>query len=81
MPAPFRLGGDAVAGHPGLVMDDGDAAADDPVEQGGFPDIRTADDGDKTGHARRMRNPPARRKAKPTAPRARDRRRKPGNIC
>ena len=31
----------------GLVMDDGDAPLDDAVEQRGFPDIRTANDGDE----------------------------------
>jgi hypothetical protein len=30
-----------------LVVDDRDPPADDPVEQGGFADIRPADDGDE----------------------------------
>ena len=44
---PFGLDADAVAGDAGLVVNDGDALADDAVEEGGFADIRAADDGDQ----------------------------------
>ena len=44
---PFGFGGDTVPRHAGLVMDDGDAAARDAVEKGGFADIRATDDGDE----------------------------------
>ena len=36
----------AVAGHPGLRVDDGLAPAGKPVDQGGLADVREADDGD-----------------------------------
>ena len=45
-PAPLGLGADAVARDAGLVVHDGDAPADDAVEQGGLADIGPADDGD-----------------------------------
>ncbi len=54
--APFGLGADAVAGDAGLIVDDGDAPADDAVEQGGLADIRAADDGDQIWHASRIGN-------------------------
>lgn len=43
---PLRLVGDAVAGDARLVLDDGLAAADDPVHQGRLADVRAADDGE-----------------------------------
>lgn len=39
-------GAEAVAGDAGLVMNNGNAAADHAVEDGGFADIGSADDGD-----------------------------------
>lgn len=42
----FETGGEAVAGDAGSVVDDGDAAAGEAVEEGGFADIGAADDGD-----------------------------------
>lgn len=42
----FETGGEAVAGDAGAVVDDGDAAAGEAVEEGGFTDIGAADDGD-----------------------------------
>jgi hypothetical protein len=44
---PLGLDAHAVARDAGLVMHDGDAPFDDAVEQRGFADIRTADDGDE----------------------------------
>ncbi len=43
---PLGLVGDAVTGDTGLVLDDGLAAADDPVHQGRLADIGAADDGE-----------------------------------
>ena len=43
---PVRVVGHPVPGHPGHVLDDGLAAADDPVDQGRLADVGTADDGD-----------------------------------
>ena len=42
---PFGLGADAIARHSRLIMNDGNAPADNAVEQSGFADIRPADDG------------------------------------
>ena len=42
---PVGVVGDAVAGDAGLVLDDGLAAADDPVDQRRLPDVGAADDG------------------------------------
>jgi hypothetical protein len=44
---PFGLDADAVARDAGLVMDDRDPFFYDAVEERGFADIRTADDGDE----------------------------------
>ena len=44
---PFGLRHDAVAGDPGLIMDNGDPLPGDPVEQGGFTDVGTTDNGDE----------------------------------
>ena len=41
----FGLGADAVARDARLIVNDGNAASDDAVEQRGFPDIRTAHNG------------------------------------
>ena len=58
----FGGGADAVAGHAGLVVHDGDFATCEAVEERGFPDIRAADDGD-SGHGLGMkRRKPAERK-------------------
>lgn len=43
---PARLIRDAVAGHARNILDDGLAAAEDPVHQGRFADVRAADDRD-----------------------------------
>ena len=43
---PLGVVGDPVAGDAGHVLDDGLAAADDPVDQGRLADVRAADDGD-----------------------------------
>lgn len=43
---PFGFGGDAIAGDARFVMNDGDAAADNPVKKGGFSDVRATDNGD-----------------------------------
>ena len=45
-PLPFNFRSDAVAGHARFVMNDGNAAAGDAVEQGRFPHIGPADNGD-----------------------------------
>ncbi len=69
---PVGLVGDAVAGDARLVLDDGLAAADDPVDQGRLADVRAADDGQhgqravaRGGERRRRplrgRSPPPRR--------------------
>ena len=42
---PVGVVGDAVAGHAGDVLDDGLAAADDPVDQRRLADVGAADDG------------------------------------
>lgn len=39
-------GGDPVPGHTGFIVDDGDATADEAVENGGLADVGTPDDGD-----------------------------------
>jgi len=44
-PGPLGLIGDAVAGHPRLVLDDGLAAADDPVDERRLADVRPPDHG------------------------------------
>ena len=62
--APFGLGGDAVAGDAGLVVDDGDAPAGDAIEQGGLADIGSADDGNKAWHDDKMPHRAVRRKEK-----------------
>ena len=43
---PLAVVGHAVAGHAGDVLDDGLAAAEDAVDQGGLADVRAADHGD-----------------------------------
>jgi len=43
---PFGLGGNAIAGDAGLVVNDGDAPSDDAVEERRFPDVRPAHNGD-----------------------------------
>ena len=44
-------GRDAVARGARGRVDDGDAALQEPVEEGGLPDVRAADDGDEgEGH-------------------------------
>ena len=43
---PFADAVDAVAGRAGKVLDDRDALADQPVEEGGLADIGAANDGD-----------------------------------
>ena len=54
MAMPLGFGADPVAGNTGPVMDDGDAAASDPVKEGGFADIRASDDGDESWHETKM---------------------------
>jgi hypothetical protein len=53
--APFGFGAHAVAGDAGLVVDNGNAAPDNAVEQGGFTDVRAADDGDEAWHVYKVR--------------------------
>ena len=43
---PFRLGADAIAGHPRLIVHNGDAPTCDSIEQGGLADVGPTDDGD-----------------------------------
>ena len=43
--APFSLGRNAITGHAGLIMNDGDTPSDDAVEERGFPDVWPAHDG------------------------------------
>ena len=45
-----HLGGDDVAGHAGLVVDDGDALAGQSVEEPALADIRPAYDDDGAEH-------------------------------
>src|SRR5262249_15453417 len=47
---PFGFGGNAVASYARSIVDDGDAAANNPIEEGGFSDVWTTDNGDETGH-------------------------------
>ena len=53
----FYLDGDAVARHPGLVVNDGDAASGKTIENSRLADVGTADDGEAgeefTGHQNR----------------------------
>jgi hypothetical protein len=42
----FGWRADAVAGDAGLVVNDGDLATSETVEERGFPDIGATDDGD-----------------------------------
>ena len=44
--APARRGRDAVTGHAGLFMHNGDAPSDDSVEERALPDVGTSDDGE-----------------------------------
>ena len=48
--AQFALRRDAITGDPGHVVDDGNLPPRETVKEGGFADIRTADDGDCAGH-------------------------------
>lgn len=43
---PFRRAIDTIARGPRLILDDGAPLTDEPVKQGGFPNVRTTDDGD-----------------------------------
>ena len=43
-----------IAGDPGLIVDDGNAAADDAIKERGLPDVWTTDYGDETWHACKM---------------------------
>ena len=45
MPAPFHIGIDAVAGHAGRILHNGDPAAHHTVEKGGFAYIGAAHNG------------------------------------
>ena len=45
---PLGLGHDPVTGHTRLVVHDGDAPPDDPVEEGGLADVGATHDGDET---------------------------------
>ena len=84
--AELRLALAAVAGDAGLIVDQRELAADQPVEQRRLADVRAADDGDFGGHGllrasatarRRGRAASARCGGRPAAPR---RRRSPGRA-
>ena len=49
---PLGVAVEPVAGRVGAVLDDGRAAADDPVEERALADVRPADDGDDREPAR-----------------------------
>ncbi len=49
-PAKTRLALTQVARHAGLIIDQRKALAHQPVEQGGFPDIRSPDNGQHKAH-------------------------------
>ena len=77
---PFHVGvvGDPVAGHAGHVLDDGLAAAEDPVDQRRLADVGPADDGEHRDRAgarprrRRRRRTRSRRSPSATAHRRHD---------
>ena len=50
LPGPFGFAIEAVARDARLVADDGAARADQPVEQRGLADVRSADDGQRASH-------------------------------
>ena len=49
---PLGVAVEAIAGRVGAILDDGRAAADDPVEERALADVRPADDGDDREPAR-----------------------------
>src|SRR5207253_2721838 len=54
--APLDCGVDAIPGSPRLILDDGDAVADEAIEQGRLADVRTAHHGDEaTAHPHTLR--------------------------
>jgi hypothetical protein len=46
MPTPLRFHADPVARHAWLVMNNGNALADDPIEQSRFAHVRTPNNSD-----------------------------------
>src|SRR5690606_14696494 len=74
-PVPLALDRLAVAGHPGLVVDDGLAAAGEPVDERRLADVRKADDRDLRsagvhGERSSRRSPLAARPLPATSPRS-----------
>ena len=65
--APFGFGADAVAGDAGLIVDDGDAAPDDAVEERGLADVWPANNGNQSWHGLNMRHEGGRGKRKVVA--------------
>jgi hypothetical protein len=61
---PFGFNGNTIAGYTRAVVDDGDSAPDNAVEQRGFSYIRATDDGDESWHTSKMRQKGALRKEK-----------------
>jgi len=61
---PFRLRGDPIAGYTRAVVNDGNATADNPIEECGFSDVRATDDSDESRHATNMEQKMALRKKK-----------------
>jgi hypothetical protein len=51
---PLGFGGDTIAGDPWLIVDYGNAATDDAVEEGGLPNVWTTDYGNETWHIVKM---------------------------
>ena len=47
---PFGFGADAIARDAGLIVDDGNAPPNDPVEERRLADVRATDDGDESRH-------------------------------
>lgn len=51
---PFSFGGNAVPRDAGAIVNDGDAASDDSVEERGFSDVWATDNGYKSRHSAKM---------------------------
>ncbi len=65
---PFRLHTDTVASDARFVMHDRNALFDNAIEQGGFADVGSADDGDKSCHVASLREITTARKPKAPVP-------------
>src|SRR5258706_7961675 len=62
--ARFCFSSNAIARHARLIVNNSDAPSDDSIEERGFPDVRSSNNGHKSRHVMNMEEPIQRRKVK-----------------